>query len=109
MQIVFDENLPRPLSRNFDPQDQVSTVHDLGLTGIANGALLAQVEGNYDVFVIADKSIRYQQNLAGRNLAIVELPTNRLPVLQSMKAEILGAITAAKPSSYTQLDWPNTP
>ena len=92
MRIVLDENLPRPLLRIFGPVHQVVTVQDLGLAGTANGALLAQLEGGYDVFVTADKNLRYQQNLAGRSLAIVELPTNRLSILKAMTAEIASAV-----------------
>lgn len=42
-----------------------------------NGRLLAALEGVYDVLLTADKNLRYQQNLTGRQLAIIELPTNR--------------------------------
>jgi PIN like domain len=80
MRIVLDENLPRQLTRIFGSGHQVATVKDLGLAGTANGALLAQLEGNHDAFITADKNLRYQQNLAGRSLAIVELPTNRRPL-----------------------------
>jgi predicted nuclease of predicted toxin-antitoxin system len=100
MRIALDENLPRPLAGFFHPTHQVTTVQDLGLAGIANGALLALLEGNYDVFVTADKNLRYQQNLAGRSLAIVELPTNRLPMLETMKSEIVAAVTSASPGTY---------
>src|SRR5205823_4751940 len=65
---------------------------ELGFAGMANGALLARLEGNFEVFVTADKNLRYQQNLAGRSLAIVELPTNRLPILTTMTAEIVSAV-----------------
>lgn len=109
MRIVLDENLPRPLVRIFGPDHQVMTVQDLGLAGIANGALLALLEGNYDVFLTADKNLRYQQNLAGRSLAIVELPTNRHPVLTAMTAEIVSAVTSATPGSYTHVNLPAPP
>jgi len=109
MRIVLDENLPRPLVRIFGPSHQVVTVQDLGLAGTANGALLAQLEGNHDVFVTADKNLRYQQNLAGRSLAIVELPTNRLPILKAMTAEITSAVTSAPPGSYIQVAPPAPP
>ncbi|MGC1272908.1 MAG: hypothetical protein WBC44_04320 [Planctomycetaceae bacterium] len=49
----------------------------------------------------ADKNLRYQQNLSGRTLVIVELPTNRLPVLATMTAEITSAVSSATPGSYT--------
>ena len=109
MQIVLDENLPRPLARIFGPAHQVTTVQDLGLAGTANGALIARLEGSYDVFVTADKNLRYQQNLAGRRLAIVELPTNRLPVLKTMTTEIVSAVTSAHPGSYVQVAQPTPP
>ncbi len=60
MRIVLDENLPGPLVRIFGPGHQVQTIQDLGLAGTANGALLALLEGSYDVFVTSDKDLRYQ-------------------------------------------------
>jgi hypothetical protein len=65
--------------------------------------LLAHLETDHDVFVTADKNLRYQQNLAGRRLAIVELPTNRLPVLKALTAEITAAVTSAPPGAYIQV------
>lgn len=106
MRIVLDENLPRPLTRIFDAAHTVVTVPQLGLGGIANGELLARLEGHHDVFVTGDKNLRYQQNLSGRTLAIVELPTNRLPILRTMPAAIIAAVEAATPGSYTQVDLP---
>ena len=109
MRIVLDENLPRPLTRIFGPDHKVVTVQDLGLAGTANGALIARLEGNCDVFVTADKNLRYQQNLSGRTLAIVELPTNRLPRLKLMTAEIEATVTSAAPGSYLQVAPPSRP
>ena len=111
MRIVLDENLPRPLSRIFNPIHQVATVQELGRAGTANGGVLAQLEGNHDVFVTADKNLRYQQNLVVRRLAIVELPSNRLPILKTMTAEIVSAVTSAVSGSYTQvtLSKPSSP
>jgi hypothetical protein len=103
---VLDENLPRPLVQAFGSDHQVTTVQELGLAGTANGALLVQLEGGYDVFVTADKNLRYQQNLAGRKLAIVELPTNRLPILAGMLGAIASAVDAATPGSYAQVALP---
>jgi hypothetical protein len=90
-------------------EHQVATVQELGLAGTSNGALLARLEGGCDVFVTADKSLRYQQNLAGRTLAIVELPTNRLLTLKAMSAEILAAVGSATPGSYFQVTMPAPP
>jgi hypothetical protein len=109
MRIVLDENLPRPLRRFFGPEHQIVTVQELGLAGTSNGALLAKLEGNHDVFITADKNLRYQQNLSGRSLAIVELPTNRWPALMAMSAEIASVVTSAMPGSYLEVSFPSKP
>lgn len=56
----------------------------------------------------ADKNLRYQQSLIGRTLAIVELPTNRLPILVTLATEIVSAVTSAAPGSYIQVPLPGS-
>lgn len=107
MRIIFDENVPRPLLQVFDASHQVQTVGNLGYAGVANGALLSRLEGAFDVLLTADKNLRYQQNLVGRSLAIVELPTNRLPILLTVATQIVSAVISAAPGSYTQVPLPN--
>lgn len=102
MRIILDENLPRPLKGMF-PNHPVTTVQEQGLAGAVNGALLARLEGAFDVFITADKNLRYQQNLSGRQLAILELPTNRLPLLRPMFPRIAAAVDAITPGRYVQL------
>jgi hypothetical protein len=102
MRIILDENLPKPLKGIFR-NHTVTTVQEEGLSGMFNGALLARIEGRFDVFVTADKNLRYQQNLSGRTLAILELPTNRLPLLIPLFPRIAAAVDAMAPSSYVQL------
>src|SRR5438046_1521987 len=109
MRIVLDENLPQPMRSIFGSGHQVATIQELGWSGIANGELLARLEGSFDVFVTSDKNLRYQQNLSGRSLAIVELPTNRLPLLQPRFAEIAAAVTTAAPASYVEVPDPIPP
>ena len=38
--------------------------------------LLQRAEDELDLFITSDQNIRYQQNLAGRRIAILELSTN---------------------------------
>lgn len=99
MKIIFDENVPWPLSRHFTAH-QVTSVQKEGWSGIQNGELVDRVDGVYDVLLLADKNLRYQQNLMSRKIAIVELPTNRWPVLQSNLAQIQAAVDRAKPGAY---------
>jgi hypothetical protein len=70
---------------------------------LANGALLAQAEPEYDVLLTSDQSLRYQQNLAGRRISIIILPSNRLPALLPLLPEIKQALTDAKPGGWTEI------
>jgi predicted nuclease of predicted toxin-antitoxin system len=103
MRIILDENLPLPLKGVFGPLHTVTTVQEIGLSGIANGELLATLEGQFDVFVTADKQLKYQQNLSGRSLAIVELRTNRLPALTALFARIATVVSTAQPGDYVTI------
>ena len=49
-----------------------------GWSGIRNSELLERAEAEFDLFITSDQNIRYQQNLAGRHIAILELSTNDL-------------------------------
>lgn len=100
MRLILDENLPHPLVRIFGVHE-VTTVQYAGLSGTRNGELLAAIEGRHDVFITADKNLRYQQNLKNRKLAIVELPTNRLPLLRPLFEKIALVAPTVAPGSYT--------
>jgi hypothetical protein len=54
-----------------------------------NGELIAAAEAEgYEVLVTTDKNLRYQQNLAGRSIAIVVLWTTSWPKIQQEVAEL---------------------
>lgn len=99
MRILFDENVPHPLAKHLCGH-HVTTVQACGWRGFSNGELLALAEVDFDVFVVADKNLRYQQNFAGRLIAIVELPTNRWPILQPIIPRIVHLVRSVQPGSY---------
>ena len=80
MKILFDESVPRLLKRRL-PHLDISTVQEMGWAGLRNGELLRRAEEHFDVFVTADQNLRYQQNLSGRKLAILVLPSNQVPLV----------------------------
>lgn len=100
MTIILDENLPRGLRRALAPRP-VTTVQQAGYAGMENRELLAALEGVYDVLLTGDKNLRYQQNLAGRRIAIIELPTNRWPALRPLCPQIIRAVDQCQAGSYT--------
>ena len=103
MRVILDENVPIQTARFLIGHD-VTTVQREGWAGIENGDLLNLVDGHFDVMVLADKNLRYQQNLSSRRIALVELPTNRWPLLERMAAKIAEAVASARPGAYIQLE-----
>lgn len=79
------------------------TVQYQGWAGIQNGELLKRIDGNFDVFVTADKNLRYQQNLVGRRVAIVELPFARLESLLPLLVKLQAAIDSVCEGDYIQI------
>jgi hypothetical protein len=69
--------------------------------------LLNQAErAGFDVLLTADKNMRYQQNLAGRGIALVVLSTPQWPVVRLHLERITAAVNAATPGSYVEVDLP---
>jgi hypothetical protein len=84
---------------------EVLTAHFLGWSRLRNGELLRAAEDSrFDVFLTFDKNLRYQQNLAGRRLSIIVLPTNQLPLLLPVFPEIAAAVARAVPGSFEQIE-----
>jgi hypothetical protein len=53
-----------------------------------NSDLLQRAEAEFELFITADQNIRYQQNLAGRRIAILELQQDDLRRIQAASALI---------------------
>jgi hypothetical protein len=80
MKILLDECLPRKLKASFVGHE-CQTAPEAGLAGKKNGELLSLAEDQgFEVFLTVDKGIEYEQNLAGRHVAIMILraKSNRL-------------------------------
>ena len=72
-----------------------------------NGDLLTACgEAGFEVLLTTDNSIRYQQNMAARRIAIVVLSRNRWSMAQRTIPRIVEAVNAATPDSYTIIDIP---
>lgn len=105
MRILLDENIPVQL-RSLLAGHLVRSVNDkdLGWKAIKNGKLLSQMEGSFDLLITADKNMYAQQNLSGRTLSILVLPTNRRSVVLGIADQILRVIATLSSSEYAVLD-----
>jgi hypothetical protein len=68
--------------------------------------LLDAAEGSFDVFITTDQNLRYQQNLAGRMLAVLVLPTTSWPKIQRHVSEVVAAASAVRPGDIRELVFP---
>lgn len=100
--IILDENMPRRLG-NLITGHSVTTVQKAGWAGIGNGELLTLLDGKFDVFLTSDKNLRYQQNLRGRKIAIVEVSFNAILLLTPLVPKIREAIDGAKENDYLEI------
>jgi hypothetical protein len=83
---------------------EVRTSAEMGWAAISNGDLLTQAEASgFAVLVTADRNMRHQQNLAGRKIALVVLPTNRWKTVRDHGARIAEAVGQAAPGSYAEV------
>ncbi len=105
MKILLDECVPWPMHRLLTGHT-CSTVQGKGWGGIKNGDLLRRAEGEFDLFITSDQNIRYQQNLLGRRIAIVELSTNDISRIEAAKSLIEDAIEKILPNEFRQLNIP---
>jgi predicted nuclease of predicted toxin-antitoxin system len=104
MKILLDECVPLQV-RQALPNHEVTTAQRMGWGGISNGDLLDKAEREgFKVFIVADKNLRYQQNLSSRRIAILELWANHRPTLEKHFTEIRTAVEKLSAGEYFILE-----
>ena len=104
MRVLLDECVPVQM-RYALPGHEATTAQQMVWSGLANGDLLAAVEhAGFDLLILADKNLRYQQNPTGRRITILELWTNHRPTLEKHFPLIRTAAESIPPGTYCQLE-----
>ena len=103
--VLLDEDLPVRLRHHFPEGVQVETVEYRGWKGLRNGALLGFAAKAFDVFVTTDKNLQYQQNVAGRRLAILVLPTTSWPVIRTHVTQVVAAVNEVRAGELRELSF----
>ena len=82
MKVLLDENLDHAL-RTMLGRHEVVTAAYMGWAGMNNGELLRIAEDNgVQVLLTGDQTLNHEQNLSGRNLAVVALSAIQLPIIK---------------------------
>jgi predicted nuclease of predicted toxin-antitoxin system len=105
MRILIDECIDERFRTLLSSHD-CQTVRYTGLAGRKNGELLrAAEEAKFDAFLTVDHGIEYQQDLTGRNIAIIILrpKSNRLSDLLPHVSACLAHIESITPVKSLEL------
>lgn len=102
MKIIIDECVPSIVKRGL-PSRNIVSVQEMGWAGVKNGKLLKLVSTEFDVFITSDKNLRYQQNLAEIDLAIILLPSNQVPAIKDLLPQIDTALSAISPRDFIEI------
>jgi hypothetical protein len=104
MRILFDHGTPIPLRRALSGHS-VSTAYELGWAELDNGALTRSAEAQFDALITTDQNLRYQQNLSGRTLAVLVLPTTSWPIIQTHLGRVAAAVDALSAGDFVELSF----
>ena len=109
MRVLFDQATPVPI-RSYLIGHEVRTAAQQGWDTLKNGELLLAAEAaGFEVLLTTDKNMRYQQNLAGRKIAVVVLGRQQWPGLRPYVRLVVEAVNAAQPGSYLEVSLPPEP
>ena len=74
----------------------------MGWAAYSNGQLLDEVEkAGFDALVTCDQNFVFQQNLTGRNIAVMILSTNIWPIIRAQPQSVHHAIANASPGAFS--------
>lgn len=102
MKILLDESVPRLLKLRL-PHLDISTVQEMGWAGVRNGELLRRAEEHFNIFVTADQNLQYQQNISGRRLAILVLPSNQVPIVTRLLPSVEALLATIQPGTVVDV------
>jgi predicted nuclease of predicted toxin-antitoxin system len=103
VKVLFDQGTPVPLRKAL-VSHTIETAHERGWSSLKNGELLAAAEAaGFEVLITTDRNLKYQQNLAVRNVAVVVLLTTSWPRIRQSLPALAAAVDSAASGSYTEV------
>jgi|SRR5579859_3417774 len=106
MRLLIDECLPRKLQFLFAEAGlECETVRDAGFSGKENGELLALADKEFDVLVTIDRNMQFQQNLAGKTIAIliIRVASSDLDDIRPYVPQAIAALKFIKPQQVVEV------
>ena len=105
IRVLLDESVPRHLAAFLDSAGFATTTYPNEWKQKTNGELLKLAEeAGFNVLVTSDKHIYAQQNLRGRKLSIIVLPTNLRRHVMQRAADVADTIRRIAPAQYVVIE-----
>jgi hypothetical protein len=103
--VLLDEGVPRHLAGPLEAAGFSTSPYPNAWKQMNNGELLGVAEDQgFDVLVTNDRSIYAQQNLRGRKLAIVVLPTNLRRHIMDRASDVVDTVKRIAPGQYVVIE-----
>lgn len=104
MKILLDHNVDWRLKRLL-PDHEVRSTKEMGWERLTNGQLLTEAEAQFDILLTVDRNIKHQQNLAGRQIAIVVLMavTNTRVALTPLMPQVEALLPITEPGQFYEV------
>ena len=105
MRILIDECIDERFRHSLT-NHECQTARYAGLAGLRNSELLKAAEAaKFDVFLTVDQGFEYQQNLAGRKIAIIifRVKSNRLQELLRLVPACLAQMESIQPGQIVNI------
>ncbi len=103
--ILLDENVPAGLRALLNDHD-TKLATEVGLAGVANGALLAAAEEqDLEVLITADRNLRFQQNLAHKAIAIIVLEMNHWRTISQNPSLVIDALRRCARGTIVEVEY----
>jgi predicted nuclease of predicted toxin-antitoxin system len=104
VKLLLDQNLDHRLRTHLGSHEVFATSHK-GWEELKNGKHLdAAEEEGFDVLITGDKTLSYEQNRIGRQLAIVALSAVEWRIIKDYLHRITAAVDSAAPGSFQVVD-----
>jgi hypothetical protein len=108
VRLLLDECIDEGLRHHFAGHE-CQTCRYAGLTGLANGALLAAADhAGFEVLITVDQNMQFQQSLRGRSISLlmIRARTTNLEDLLVLMPEVLEALESPRPGEVVRIGIP---
>ena len=103
--VLLDESVPRHLALPLEAAGYSTTVFPNSWKELTNGELLTRAEElGFTVLITNDRNIYAQQNLRGRTLAIIVLPTNLRRHIMERASAVVDTVGRINQGQYVVIE-----